>query len=123
MASFKAGSKSYQSQWRLAGMVSLAIAGLMAAGSVWTGILRDTVVHTVRLSAGEVPGGVDADTALAVCIVYWLIFLAALFTAFFMAFLDVRYTRLQFALEQQRLFQQSLGDDLSAAVLDKNRKP
>lgn len=104
-------------------MVSLAVAGLMAVGSVWTGILRDTVVHTVRLSAGEIPGGVDADTALAVCIVYWLIFLVALSSAFFMAFLDVRYIRLQFALEQQRLFQQSLGDDLSAAVLDKNRKP
>ena len=102
-------------------MISLAAAALLAAGSVWSGILRDTAVHTVRVFAGRVPEGMAADSGLAVCALYWIAFLSALGAAFYFAFLDMRYIRLQYALEQQKLFKESLGDEFSAALLDKRR--
>ncbi len=114
--------KRYQSRWRLAGTISLAAAALLAAGSVWSGILRDTAVHTVRVFAGRVPEGVEANSGLVVCVLYWTAFLVSLGAAFYLAFLDMRYIRLQYALEQQKLFKESLGDEYSAALLDKRRR-
>lgn len=114
--------KKYQSRWRLAGMISLVAAGLLAANSVWSGILRDTAVHTVRVFAGRVPDGIEANSGLVVCLLYWTAFLVALGAAFYLAFLDMRYIRFQYALEQQRLFKESLGDEFSADLLDKNRQ-
>jgi hypothetical protein len=102
-------------------MIALAVAGLMAVGSLSTGILRDTAVHTVRLFARDAPEELSATYGVLICAAYWLVFLVALLTAVYLAFIDMRYIRLQYAIEKQRLFQQSLGDDITSSARDNQR--
>ncbi len=105
-----------QSVWRRAGAVAVTIAALLAVAAVPTGILRSTVIHFLNLTMGDVPADITATAPLLVCVLYWVVFLIALGASLYMAFLDIRYIRLQYALEKQRLFQQSLGEDLSSAL-------
>jgi len=116
-------TKSYQSRWRLAGALSLAVAALLAAASLWTGILRDSVIHAVRIFAQNAPQDVTAHNGLIACLLYWSIFVLALCASLYLAFIDMRYIRLQYALEKQKLFRQSLGDELASTALDKKRDP
>lgn len=111
-----------QSVWRRIGAVSITIAAVLAVVAVPSGILRDSVIHVVRLSGGHVPNDVTASTTVTLCLLYWLVFLGALFTALYMAFLDIRYIRLQYAIEKQRLFHQSLGDGLIRSASSKKDK-
>lgn len=112
----------YQSRWRRAGAIAIGIAGLMALASVWTSILRDTAIHAIHMFSGEPPEEVVPQTPLLVCAGYWTIFLAALITALWLAALDIRYIRLQYALEERKLYKDSLGDDLTSALADKHRR-
>jgi len=114
-------TKTFQSRWRLAGALSLAAAALLAAGSLWSGILHDTVVHMVRLSARETPTDVSTTHGLVLCMLYWALFFATLFVALFLAVLDMRYIRLQYAIEKQQIFLQSLGDESAASARDKKQ--
>ncbi len=102
-------------------MIAIVVAGLMAAGSVRSGILEDTVWHAVSFAADEAPER-DSVTPLGLCIAYWAGFAAILLVALYLAFVDIRYIRLQYAIEKQQLFRQSLGDELAQKVLDKNGK-
>lgn len=108
-----------QSVWRRAGAIAITIAVVLAVAAIPTGVLRSTVIHAVRLAMGEIPEDITANTPLLVCILYWFAFLAALTAALYMAFLDIRYIRLQYALEKRRLFRQSLGEDLAGALSSK----
>jgi hypothetical protein len=42
--------------------------------------------------------------------IYWSIFLACILVAFYCVLLDIRFIRLQFALERQRIFRETVGD-------------
>lgn len=77
-----------QRKWRLAGALALGLSALMA----WYG-----VAHL----------GFAGSTLIL--IVYWSVFLLCLIVAFLMALLDLRYIRLQHALEQRRIFMETLG--------------
>ena len=112
-----------QAWCRRVGVVSLSIAAVMAVASVPSGVLHDTVVHVVRLTGRELPETVTYSIAAWVCLAYWLVWLAALLSAVYMAILDFRFIRLRYALESQVLFRQSLGDELSERVLRKGPKP
>lgn len=114
---------SFQSRWRRAGTIAIALAGVLALGSVWSSILRDTAIHTVSIFSVELPDGVAAQTPILVCAVYWLVFLVALVVALYMAVLDIRYIRLQYALEQRQLYQSSLGDEITGALRKRDREP
>jgi membrane protein YdbS with pleckstrin-like domain len=72
--------------WRSIGAVALGIAALM----VWNG------VNTVGLPA-------------VVFWLYWAVMLTALLVALVVAWIDVRYIRLQYLLERRAIFLQTLG--------------
>lgn len=110
-----------QSWWRQIGLGAITIAALMAVAAVPLEILHDSVVHLVRMSGGEVPEDVTWSTPAYVCAIYWMIFLLTLLTALYMAVLDMRFIRLNYALERHVLFRQALGDDLSESLLKRNK--
>lgn len=77
-----------QRAWRIAGAACLVLCALMA----W---------HGVAL--------IRAHTSALFLIVYWGAFLVFLIVVFAMALLDMRYTRVQYALEQRRIFHETIG--------------
>lgn len=52
---------------------------------------------------------IRAQTSVLFLIVYWGAFLALLIGAFVMALLDLRYIRVLHALEQRRIFHETIG--------------
>lgn len=121
MAKEKISDIFLQSWWRRIGIGAITIAALMAVASVPTEVLRDSVVHVVRMSGGDIPEDVTWSTPAFVCAMYWLIFALALLTALYMAVLDMRFIRLNFALERHALFRHALGDDLSESLLRRGK--
>lgn len=111
-----------QSWWRQIGLGAITISALMAVASVPLEILHDSVVHLVRMSGGEIPEDVTWSTPAFVCAIYWMIFLLTLLTALYMAALDMRFIRLNYALERHVLFRQALGDDLSESLVKRSNK-
>lgn len=77
-----------QRTWRIAGAVCLTLCALMA----WYG------VPLIR-----------AQTSVLFLILYWGAFLVLLIGAFVMALLDLRYIRVLHALEQRRIFHETIG--------------
>ena len=78
-----------QRTWRITGVVCLAVDALL----VWYG------VSYLRFNA-----------PVWFLLVYWTIFLVLLIAAFVMAMLDLRYIRLLYALEQRRIFHETIGN-------------
>jgi len=93
------------------GAWAVGLATLLAIGSVPTGVLRSTVIHGTRLFYDDVPDTVVPNAPLLLCIAYWAVFAAAFGASLYFAVLDIRYIRLQYALEKRRLFEQSLALD------------
>lgn len=79
-----------QRKWRTVGAVALAIAGGMA------------------LYGG---GEVTEETSRVYLLVYWSVFLACFVVALYMAYLDLRYIRLQYLLSERDLYLETLGDE------------
>lgn len=117
MAKEKPSEPFFQSWWRRIGLGAITIAALMAVASVPLEVLHDSVVHVVQMTGGEVPEDVTWSTPAFACAIYWLVFILALLTALYMAVLDMRFIRLNYALERHALFRQALGDDLSESLL------
>ncbi len=78
-----------QTKWRIYGGIAITCCGFMA----WYG----TTPEMLRQSPIEL-------------ILYWALFLILFAGAVFIAFLDLRYVRLQHALEKRAAFLNTLGD-------------
>lgn len=61
--------------------------------------------------------------SLLVCILYWGLFLALMGATFLVVWLDVRYIRLQYALERRKAFRETLGDEDFRASLLNSKHP
>ena len=94
---------SLQTKWRIAGVISLAAAGLMAWHGSSSRILR----------AWDWPG----------LLVYWSVFFVLLVCAIVIALLDVRYIRLRYALERRSLFLKTVGSESLRKTLREARDP
>ncbi|MBI2425339.1 MAG: hypothetical protein HYV27_21110 [Candidatus Hydrogenedentes bacterium] len=90
-----------QRTWRSIGSVSL----LLSAGMAWWGIDH-----------------LPKDLPMVYFGVYWAIDLLALLVACYMALLDMRYLRLQFALEERKLFRDALGDEAIRRAIQEHRE-
>jgi len=98
-----------QSQWRKGGMVCLVVAASMAVFSVPSGLLRHSIYKIFDPLNEQVTAPDDA-TSWWILGPYWLIFSAILFAALYLAFLDIRYIRLQFLSEKRKLFEETMRD-------------
>lgn len=79
-----------QRRWRIAGVILLVLSGGMA----YFGVRIPALHHSQALFA-----------------VYWGVFLLAFVCAIYCALLDLRYIRLQMAIEERELYRQTLGDE------------
>jgi len=79
-----------QRQWRKAGALTIAACALLA----WVGAKAHFFLDSPIL-----------------CILYWGVFLALMALTFLIVWLDVRYIRLQYALERRNVFRETLGDE------------
>ena len=97
-----------QKGWRAAGVVVLVAAGLMAWYAADSGVLRDTALYLSGLltdNALETP-----SASLGFVLVYWGIFVAVILVALYLALIDVRYIRLQHALERRELVREATAE-------------
>lgn len=99
-----------QSTWRKAGAVTISLAALMAVYAAAGGVLRDSAIHMARLMSEEASGQVTAGRPLLFCLTYWSIFGLLIAISLYLAALDVRFIRMQYALEKKALIQQGLRD-------------
>lgn len=99
-----------QSTWRKAGAVTIALAALMAVYAAAGGVLRDSAIHMARLMSEEASGQVAASRPLLFCAIYWLIFSLLILISLYLAVLDTRFIRFQYALEKKALIHQGLRD-------------
>lgn len=113
-----------QKHWRMAGGISLLVAGGLAILAVSTDVLRDSILSVALLFSDK-----TADTSPAfpifVYFAYWGFFVLALLVAFYMVMLDLRYIRLDYVLEKRRLMKDSWEDEefrkLMQMVQEKSR--
>ncbi|HUW60800.1 MAG TPA: hypothetical protein VMZ06_07305 [Candidatus Bathyarchaeia archaeon] len=79
-----------QRQWRKAGLGAIAACALLA----WVGAKAHFFLDSPIL-----------------CILYWGVFVVLMALTFFIVWLDIRYIRLQYALERRNVFRETLGDE------------
>ena len=99
-----------QSTWRRIGAATISLAALMAVYAVAGGILRDTALHLARMFSEQAAQEATADKTFLFCLTYWIIFSLLTLSSLYMAVLDIRFIRLQFALEKRELLRENLGD-------------
>ena len=111
-----------QAQWRVVGAASIVIAAGMAAHSMASGLLRDTVLRTTQRLVPESAEELTAEFPLWWILVYWGIFSGLILLSCYLALIDFRYIRLQYALERRQIFSRTVGDAKFRASLSKKEK-
>jgi len=79
-----------QRTWRATGLITLGLCAVMA----WY---------------GSEPGVTSLEPGFL--IIYWLVFGLSFLISLYMAFLDMRYIRLQYKLGEKELFEDTLGSE------------
>jgi hypothetical protein len=93
----------------------------MAIFAVVTDVLRDTILHAIRLfrvegASAEMVPEISGVAAAA----YWFVFFLVLGAALYCAMLDLRYIRMLYAVEKREIFGRTLGDKEFREALLKN---
>ncbi len=102
------GYKLTQRTWRIVGMASLVLAGVMSIHAVQSGFLGQTIRHVVYLMDSD---AVRAPSSSGLAhFIYWSIFLLLILTTLYMAVIDLRYIRLQYIAGKRDAFGRTLGD-------------
>lgn len=91
-----------QRQWRKAGALTIAGCALLA----WVGAASNFFVDSP-----------------VVCMLYWGVFAVLMGITGLIVWLDVRYIRLQYALERRNLFRETLGEEEFRKTLLKSQDP
>ena len=86
-----------QTKWRIAGGLAVALATLL----VWYGVEY-----------------VNKSTSPLYLFIYWSIFVVCILVAFYCVLLDIRFIRVQFAMERRRIFQDTVGDQAFRKALN-----
>ena len=82
----------------------------MAVYAAVSGLLRDTALHSTRRLAPESAQELTVEHPLWWILVYWGMFAALILLSCYLAVVDIRYIRLQYALEKRRIFRRTVGD-------------
>ena len=95
-----------QKYWRRIASGSLFGAAVLAVYAAGTDLLRDSLIHIVLLFS-EPTNELRPTHSFLFCFAYWLIFGICIFVTLYIAVLDIRYLRMQFAMEKRALTKQS----------------
>ena len=112
---------NHQKTWRRIATGLLLAAAVMAIYSISTDLMRDSLVFLVKLFS-ETAGEINTRHPLWFCLAYWSVFAAFLLTILYIAMLDIRYIRLQFALGKQELIKQSWENEEFRKMLKKTQQ-
>lgn len=104
------------------GAASIVVAAGMVAYSMASGLLRDTVLHSTQRLAAESAEELTAEFPLWWILVYWGIFSGLILLSCYLALVDFRYIRLQYALERRQIFSRTVGDAKFRASLSEKEK-
>lgn len=118
MKSASGYTTDHQKLWRRIAAVSLLLSAAMAVFAVASSMARDTLIHIARNASG---GRSDLTPGFPVwaCAMFWIVLGGLLLVTSYIALLDMRFIRLQYALEKRELLQKSWGDDEFRAMLRK----
>lgn len=111
-----------QRQWRIAGAFTLLTAAAMAVYAVISDILRHSVMVVVGLTSDRVAEAAH-EIARWPLAVFWLSFALLIVFALYLAALDIRYIRLQYAAERRSILQRTLQDESFRAALRDRTRP
>ena len=100
----------------------VVLAALMAVYAVAGGVLRDSAIHLARFAPEDAAEQTTASRPGIFCLVYWLVFSLLILMSLYLALLDIRFIRLQYALEKQALIRASLGAKSSGTRKDQQAK-
>ena len=82
----------------------------MAIYAVVSDVLRDSLVHLVQLLSTP-ENELNTSTPMWACFLYWSVFALLVTLTVYIALLDFKYIRLKFALERQKLLEQTVGNE------------
>ena len=111
----------HQKTWRRIASVCLLLSAAMAVYAVSSTMARDTLIHVARSAAESRMDLVPTIPAWA-CLLFWVVFGLLLLVTSYIALLDMRFIRLQYALEKRALLQESWGDDEFRDMLRKTQE-
>ena len=100
----------HQKAWRRVASVSLLLSAAMAVFGVTSSLVRDTLIHMATRSS-DGASELTATIPAWACALYWVVLAVLLLVTSYIALLDMRFIRLQFALEKRALLEQSWGDE------------
>lgn len=109
-----------QKSWRKVATVCLLASAGMAVYAVTSDMMRDSLLHIVRLLSSE-KDDLSTSNPFWACLLYWGVFAGLLFVTVYIAVLDFRFIRLRFALEKRALSQQSWNDEEMSDLLAKTK--
>jgi hypothetical protein len=98
-----------QKTWRRLGALDLLAAASMALYAVVSSVLHDSVLLIASFLSEEVNAS-QTDLSPAFLAVYWLVFSGTIVFALYLAVVDIRYIRLQYAAEKHEILKRTLND-------------
>lgn len=99
-----------QRQWRIAGGVTLALTSAMALFAVATDLLHNSAMLIVALSSEEVAEAAEPIAGWPLAL-FWGVFALLIAFALYLAAVDIRYIRLQYAEERRSILRDTLQEE------------
>lgn len=111
-----------QWQWRICGGLTVLIASAMAVYAVLSDVLHDSAMVIVALSSAQV-----AEAAVSIervpLIVFWGVFALLICFALYLAAVDIRHIRRQYAEERRDILRRTLQDQSFRETLRERTRP
>jgi hypothetical protein len=99
-----------QKYWRRIASGSLCAMAVMAIYAAATNILRDTLIFFAR-TLNENANELTTQHSFLFCFTYWAIFNVLLFVTLYIAVMDFRFIRMQFAMKKKALVREAWEDE------------
>lgn len=100
----------HQRTWRRIASICLLLSATMAVYAVASSMLRDTLLHVAQTASSE-PLDMVPQIPVWVCILFWVVLAVLLLMTTYIAMLDMRFIRLQYAVEKRALLHESWDND------------
>ncbi len=101
-----------QTHWRAMGVAFLLGSGVLTAISVTTPILRNTLIWLMSFTNEEAAERAEMLSPWGY-LVFWSLFAGCVMGALYMAMLDIRFIRLEYALAKRDLMREAMEEAIA----------
>ncbi len=98
-----------QSQWRKLGAATLTLAACMALYAVTSDLLRNSVMVLSALFSEEIAEAATPIVRWPLSL-YWIVFLSTILLTLYLAMVDIRHIRSQYAEERRNILKRTLQE-------------